>query len=94
MGRKRRHLPPFEVEIERLGKSGTGIGIAPDGNPVQVRPAPPGARLKVVPGGRKKGTWIGRRLGLVRPAAAHAEPPCTAFGLCGGCALQELQLAA
>jgi 23S rRNA (uracil1939-C5)-methyltransferase len=92
--KRRRYLPPFEVEIERLGKGGTGVGTAPDGAPVQVRPAPPGARVRVMPSARKKGTWIARRLALIRPAVAHATPPCDAFGLCGGCALQELSLAA
>ena len=93
MGRKRRRLPPFEVEIEGLGKGGAGVGTAPDGSPVRVRPGPPGARLRVVPMGRKKGTWIGRRLAMIRPAAEGREPPCEAFGVCGGCVLQELGLA-
>jgi 23S rRNA (uracil1939-C5)-methyltransferase len=94
MGRKRRRLPPFEVEIEALGKGGAGVGTAPDGAPVRVRPAPPGGRVAVVPTGRKKGTWIARRTALVRPAAEGVQPPCRVFGVCGGCVLQELSLPA
>jgi len=92
--RRKKRLGPFEVEITRLGKGGAGEGTAPDGKPVRVRPGPPGARLRVVPMGRKKGTWIARRLARIRPAADGAEPPCAAFGVCGGCTLQELTLPA
>jgi len=45
-----------------------------------------------VPTGRKRGVWSARRTALVRPPAAHAEPRCPLFALCGGCALQELRL--
>lgn len=94
MARKRRHLPPFEVEITSLGKGGAGEGLAPDGKTVRVRPAPVGARLRVVPTGRKKGTWIARRLARIRPPVSGARPPCDAFGVCGGCVLQEMSLPA
>lgn len=93
MGRKR-HLPPHEVEITSLGKGGAGVGVALDGRPLQVRPAPPGARIAVVPYASKAGTWLARRSHLVRPPVEAAEPRCAVFGLCGGCALQELELAA
>lgn len=94
MGKGRRRLAPCEVEIERLGKGGAGLGRAPDGAWLQVKPAPPGARVAVQPHGRKKGTWLARRRHLVRPPAAHVPPACAVFGLCGGCALQELSLEA
>jgi len=93
MGR-RRHQPPFEVEITGLGKSGTGLGVAPDGKPVQVRFSPPGSRVHVVPTGRRKGQWQARRTHMVRPPARAATPKCAQFGLCGGCQLQELDIGA
>lgn len=80
------------MEIDRLGRGGTGIGVAPDGAPVTVRGAPPGSRVAVVPIGRRHGVWQARRTALVRPPARRATPPCPAFGTCGGCALQELPL--
>jgi 23S rRNA (uracil1939-C5)-methyltransferase len=92
MTRRKRYLGPFEVEIERLGRGGVGVGIAPDGAPVQVRPAPPGGRVRVAPMGRQKGVWQARREALIRPPADGADPPCAVFGLCGGCSLQELAL--
>lgn len=91
MGRKRR-LPPFECEIVDLAPRGLGRGRAPDGRPVHVRGAPPGARVAVVPQGLKKGTWSARRTAMIRPSAAFATPECPQFGLCGGCTLQELSL--
>lgn len=93
MSRRRRYLPPFEVEIEGLGKGGAGVGVAPDGKPVQVKPAPPGSRVAVVPAGRKKAMWLARRTAMVRPPPGWSRPRCAAFGVCGGCSLQELALA-
>ena len=90
MSRRKKYIAPFEVEIERLGPKGKGVGTAPDGRPVLVRGAPPGARVLVRPFSRKKGTWEARRVALIRPAAAGAIPRCARFGLCGGCVLQEL----
>lgn len=92
MARKR--IPPFETEITSLGKGGTGLGEAPDGRPVQVRLAPPGSRVLVLPQGLRKGVWQGKRLEMIRPPSPGQAPPCAVFGLCGGCSLQELPLAA
>ena len=92
--RKRRYIEPFDMKIESLGKKGMGIGIAPDGKPVYVKPAPPGATIKVAPHGYRKGKWKGRRLEMVEKPEAWEEPSCKLFGLCGGCTLQELELAA
>lgn len=89
-----RRLQPFECEITSLGARGVGLGYTPDGAPIQIRGAPPGGRVAVVPSGRAKGRWNGRRTALVRPPAAWTEPQCAQFGLCGGCTLQELDLAA
>jgi 23S rRNA (uracil1939-C5)-methyltransferase len=89
-----RRLGPFECEIEALGPRGVGRAVAPDGRRVSVRAAPPGSRLLVVPTARAKSGWTARRLATVRPAAGAVQPQCAQFGLCGGCALQELDLAA
>jgi 23S rRNA (uracil1939-C5)-methyltransferase len=94
MKKQKQRLGPFEVEIERMGPRGVGIGVAPDGRVVQVRAAPPGARVLVVPQGRKGKVLLGRRLVMIRPPPDAARPPCPLFGTCGGCVLQELSLAA
>lgn len=85
-----RFLEPFELEIERLEAGGVGVGEAPDGRPIHVRAAPPGARLRVVPYERRKGVWKGRRDLVVRSAPGAVAPRCAQFGPCGGCALQEV----
>jgi len=87
-----RRLEPFECEIAELGPRGTGVGIAPDGRPVEVRGGLPGSRVAVVPTGRRKGVWTARRTALLTPPPGYEPPPCPIFGLCGGCTLQELAL--
>ncbi len=88
----RRYLEPHEVEITHLGPKGVGVGVASDGRPVHVRAGAPGSRVRIQPFGRKRGVWKGRKLSVVRPPPEGVEPPCPAFGLCGGCVFQELPL--
>ena len=88
----RRRLPPFELEITALAPKGLGLGVAPDGLPMKVRDAVPGSRIYVVPAGRRKGIWNGRKVHVVRPSADAAVPRCASFALCGGCRLQESSL--
>ncbi len=92
MSRRRRHLPPCDVEITSLGPKGVGRGEAPDGREILIRGAPPGSCVHVRPFKRKRGTWHARRLHMVRPPADAVDAPCPVFGLCGGCILQELPL--
>ena len=90
MARKR--IPPFETEITHLAPKGLGVGLAPDGAEVRVRGAVPGARVHLVPAGKRKGVWNGRKTVTVRPPADGVRPRCGVFGLCGGCLLQEASL--
>ena len=94
MGKRRKRLEPFELEIEALTAKGCGLGVAPDGRAVHVRAAPPGMRVRVVPFRRAKKKWHARRSTMVRPPSAWVDPRCAVFGLCGGCALQEISLQA
>lgn len=88
----RRHVPPFETEITGLDERGLGIGLTPSGEAARVRAAPPGARVAVVPFRRKPGEVHARRMHLIRPPPDAVTPRCDAFGVCGGCTLQELHL--
>jgi 23S rRNA (uracil1939-C5)-methyltransferase len=83
-----------EVEIEALAERGVGYGRIADGTIVRVRGGAPGSRVLALPGKRRRGVSEAVKLGVVRPAAGRADPACPQFGLCGGCALQELGLSA
>ena len=89
MARKRRYLPPLEVEITGLGPKGLGRAETEHGE-ILVRGAAPGSRVLVTPFKKKKGTWHARKTATIRPAPNGAKPRCAQFGLCGGCTLQEL----
>jgi len=80
------------MDVLAMGKGGVGTGPTPDGQPAHIRWAPPGGRVAVLPFGRKKGIWQGRRTELLRKPPGYTEPRCSLFALCGGCALQELDL--
>jgi 23S rRNA (uracil1939-C5)-methyltransferase len=58
-----------------------------------VRGAPVGSLVHVRPFQRKRGVVHARRLALVEPAPDAVPPRCAAFGVCGGCVLQESPLA-
>lgn len=89
----RRRIPPFELRVQALGPKSMGWGRH-EGQDVYVRGAPPGALVRVVPFRRKGGALHARRLELLEPPPGAVQPRCAAFGLCGGCTLQELELAA
>ncbi len=75
--------PVIELEIERLGHRGDGVGLhggveffAPFTLPGElVRGAPDQGRIETPE--------------ILRPSPNRATPPCPAFGACGGCALQH-----
>lgn len=71
-----------------------GAGTGPDGQPVLVRGAPPGAIVDVQPFARRHGVVHARRVGCVEAPPGAVVPRCAVFGSCGGCVLQELDLPA
>ncbi len=71
-----------------------GAGTAPDGRTVHVRGAPPGAVVEVQPFARRRGIVHARRLALEEPPPGGVVPRCAIHGTCGGCVLQEMDLAA
>ncbi len=89
---RRRKTEPFVLRIDRLGRKGLGIGVH-EGREVGVRFAPPGAVLEVRPAGRRRKLQLGKRLRLISAPQGAVAPRCAVFTLCGGCGLQELDLA-
>ncbi len=90
--RNKRNNEPFEIEIEKLGKKGIAQGKDPKGRPVLVKFAAPDGRYLVKPSGRLKGKPQARILEMLRPPTGWQKPACPAFGICGGCQLQQISL--
>ncbi|MGQ7792189.1 class I SAM-dependent RNA methyltransferase [Faunimonas sp. B44] len=76
------------VVIESLGHRGDGIART-TGGPVYVPFALPGERVLIERTGER-----GRLLEVLAPSPERAAPPCPHFGICGGCQLQTMTLAA
>jgi len=66
------------------------MGTDEEGHAWRVWRAPVGATVKAWPG-RKQ---TARRIAIVEHSPDAVEPPCSLFGLCGGCQYQEMPLAA
>jgi 23S rRNA (uracil1939-C5)-methyltransferase len=83
---------PVELLVDRLG--GQGDGIADRGGELIFLPfTAPGDRVRAQLGARRGGGREGRVVEWLAAGKGRADPPCTHFGYCGGCALQHLDLA-
>lgn len=91
---QRGSIAPMDVVIDSLAAGGDGVGRAPDGRVVFVPFTAPGdrVRLRVVESRR---TFLRARVeALLEPGASRTDPVCPAFGSCGGCAWQHVDMAA
>jgi 23S rRNA (uracil1939-C5)-methyltransferase len=85
----------LELEITALDGDGAGLG-AHEGLTVTVPGALPGERVRAAIEHRsphRPVAWASL-LRVLRPSPARVEPACPAFGQCGGCTLQHLDLPA
>ncbi len=82
-----------EIRIEALDEQGRGIGRL-DGNLVVVEDALPGERVSYLPRGSRPRRARARLAGVLEPSPDRVEPRCRHFGVCGGCRLQHLDVAA
>lgn len=74
-----------EVEIQRVGQMGQGVGYDEGGNIYFVPGAVPGDRVAVeCPEGAKK-YRDAELVAVVRPSPERAASPCEYFQACGGC---------
>jgi 23S rRNA (uracil1939-C5)-methyltransferase len=81
-----------ELAVERLGAQGDGIAQH-RGEPVFLPFTVPGDRVRAGLGARRGGGREGRVVEWLARGKGRGDPPCTHFGLCGGCALQHLDQA-
>jgi 23S rRNA (uracil1939-C5)-methyltransferase len=72
--------------IEGLGQRGDGVARTPAGT-VHMPFALPGETVEAAV---DVATGRGRVLRVVTPSPDRADPVCTLFGLCGGCAMQHV----
>src|SRR5258707_13158489 len=81
-----------ELTVDAIGASGDGI--ARDGTgPVYIPFTVPGDRVRArIEDARGEGR-AAVVVEIIAPGPGRATPPCRHFGVCGGCALQHLDLA-
>jgi 23S rRNA (uracil1939-C5)-methyltransferase len=79
-----------EVEISRLGARGDAVVEGPEG-PIFTPFTLPGERVRVSVD--REGDHA-RLLDVLLPSADRVTPVCPHFGVCGGCALQHMEIQA
>jgi 23S rRNA (uracil1939-C5)-methyltransferase len=80
----------LEVEITRLGAQGDAVAERPDG-PIFVPFTLPGERVRVAVDPKSDHATL---LDVLEQSAERVAPVCPHFGVCGGCALQHMEMRA
>lgn len=78
------------LTIERLAAGGSGVGRV-EGTVCFVPFTAPGDRARVRLTVRKRSWMQGELLELLEPSPLRVQPPCPAFGRCGGCDWQHIR---
>ena len=85
---KRRTAPEKTAEVRIAAVGARGDGVAESGGaPIYVPYTAPGDLVRVKFRGER-----GMLTELIEKSPHRAEPPCQYFGVCGGCALQHLEM--
>ena len=79
----------FEVTIEKMSLHGGGVARH-EGRVLFIEFAAPGDRLRVELTEVKKNHAFARIKEILAPSVERKNPPCPAFGRCGGCNWQHL----
>jgi 23S rRNA (uracil1939-C5)-methyltransferase len=87
------HRPSVEVEVERIGSGGEGVGRLPDGRVIFIHRTAPGDLVRARPTRVAKHWARGRLESVEREGVDRAPPPCPLYDRCGGCSLQHLEYA-
>lgn len=82
-----------EFQVESLAFGGNGVAKV-DGYTVFIGGGLPGQTVEAMVIRRKKNHGEARLLRVLQPSPDQVEPRCRHFGVCGGCRLQHLDLAA
>ena len=84
-----RSREPFEARIDGFTHDGRGVTRV-DGKVWFIEGALPGEKVVVRPIRGKRNYSLGVAEAILESSASRVTPHCTAFGVCGGCALQHL----
>lgn len=76
--------------IERLANDGSGVAHAADGRIVFVPAAAPGDRILARVTESRRKLLRAEIIELLEPGPDRVQPPCAAFGRCGGCSWQHI----
>ena len=82
------------LRIESLDLEAQGVAHNADGKVVFVEDALPGEEVRVQVHRRKNNWEQASMLALRRPSSQRVAPRCPHFGVCGGCRMQHLHVAA
>ncbi|MEI6144744.1 MAG: 23S rRNA (uracil(1939)-C(5))-methyltransferase RlmD [Candidatus Berkelbacteria bacterium] len=80
----------MQVEIEKMGFAGSGIGHLDDGRVVFVKKVAPGHIVKIELTDQKKDFAFGAVKKIIKPSEMRIDPPCKYFYQCGGCEHQNI----
>lgn len=83
--------PIVEADIDALAHDGRGITRL-DGKTVFVHGALPGETVRFEHQRRRRAYDEGTTVEVLKPAGNRVDPRCAHFDLCGGCALQHLDI--
>lgn len=95
MSRRRRQTEPVELELEIIDLGHDGRGVARhEGKAVFVAGALTGEKVRAQIRRRHKQFDEAVTVEVLQASPQRVEPACPHFGVCGGCSLQHLDLAA
>jgi 23S rRNA (uracil1939-C5)-methyltransferase len=83
--------PPAQIQIDRMGVEGDGVGHLADGTSLYLPFTLPGEHLIATPLRPRGDGWYAVADAIERPSPERAQPPCRHFGICGGCVVQHWQ---
>jgi 23S rRNA (uracil1939-C5)-methyltransferase len=88
MARFRPRILP-NIKITGIAEGSFAVGRADDGTVCFVEGAVPGDVVDFLALQKKKGCYFGSLKQVHTPSPHRVEPPCTHFGICGGCKWQH-----
>lgn len=80
------------AKIESLDNNARGICHNEDGKTIFIDDALPNEIVEYAKFKDKKKYELAHLIKVIKPAAARVEPKCKYFGICGGCAMQHIEM--